>query len=99
MDNDLAIIFGGSLLILVVLGITLKSIVDSVLSYKREQNETRVPQNLGEINMIAERTQMIEDRLHILERIATDRGHMLADEIDALRSAIPHETEKAKERG
>jgi hypothetical protein len=29
---------------------------------------------------------MIEERLQVLERIATDRGNLLADEIEALRA-------------
>ncbi len=32
---------------------------------------------------------MIEDRLRVLERIATDRGSLLADEIEALRRDLP----------
>jgi len=32
---------------------------------------------------------MIENRLRVLERIATDRGSVLADEIEALRRDLP----------
>ena len=30
-------------------------------------------------------TEKLEQRLRVLERIATDRGHLIADEIEALR--------------
>lgn len=97
MESELFTIFLGAFMILMVLGITVSAIVKSVLDYKRDQNELRGQQDVGEINKVAERTQMIEDRLHVLERIATDRGHLLSDEIDALRGTIAHE--KVEEHG
>ena len=42
-----------------------------------------------------ERVGMIEDRLAVLERIATDRGQLLSDEIDALRIENQKESTEA----
>jgi hypothetical protein len=45
------------------------------------------------VREIAERQQLIEDRLRVLERIVTDRGSLLADEIEALRRELPASAE------
>jgi hypothetical protein len=77
--------------IVLISGMTLNSIVDKVMQAKRLRHESKaLPLTQGpEIREIAERTQMIEDRLRVLERIATDRGSLLADEIEALRRDLP----------
>lgn len=77
--------------IALIAGMTVNGIVDKVMQGKRLRYEARAkadPQG-GDIREIAERTQMIEDRLRVLERIATDRGSLLSDEIEALRSDVP----------
>ena len=73
--------------IVLITGMTLNGIVDKVMQGKRLRQEARPsadPHSPG-VREIAERQQMIEDRLRVLERIATDRGSLLADEIEALR--------------
>ncbi|WP_296718465.1 hypothetical protein [Erythrobacter sp.] len=71
--------------IVLIAGISLNGIVDKVMQAKRLRYEAKAdPQDQG-IRAIAERTQLIEDRLRVLERIATDRGSLLSDEIEALR--------------
>jgi len=70
-----------------IIGMTLNGIVDKIIQGKRLRYEAKAkadPQ-APEIRQIAERQQMIEDRLLVLERIATDRGTLLSDEIEALR--------------
>jgi hypothetical protein len=77
--------------IVLIAGISLNGIVEKVMSTKRQRYEARpfaAPQG-QDIRLIAERQQLIEDRLRVLERIATDRGNLLADEIEALRHEIP----------
>lgn len=77
--------------IALILGMTLNGIVEKVMLAKRIRYEALAkaePQG-QDIRAIAERTQMIEDRLRVLERIATDRGSVLADEIEALRRDMP----------
>lgn len=73
--------------IALITGMTLNGIVDKVMQGKRTRHDVRPlaePHTPG-VREIAERQQMIEDRLRVLERIATDRGSLLADEIEALR--------------
>jgi hypothetical protein len=73
--------------IVLITGLTLNGIVDKVMQGKRLRHDARPPADphTTGIREIAERQQMIEDRLRVLERIATDRGSLLADEIEALR--------------
>ena len=77
--------------IVLIAGVSLNGIVEKVMSTKRLRYEARPlaePQG-QDIRLIAERQQQIEDRLRVLERIATDRGNLLADEIEALRRERP----------
>jgi Na+/H+ antiporter NhaB len=71
--------------IVLIAGVSLNGIVDKVMSAKRLRHEAKSDMVPQDVRMIAERQQMIEDRLRVLERIATDRGSLLADEIEALR--------------
>ena len=96
MENELTVIFIGAILILSVLGLSINGIVKKVLDFKRDQNGAHDKQDVRHVSDIAERTQMIEDRVRVLERIATDRGQLLSDEIDALRGSITHEKEKER---
>lgn len=69
-----------------IVGLTINGIVDKVMTNRRlRQGAAGEPGDKGAIRAIAERQQMIEDRLRVLERIATDRGTLLAGEIEALR--------------
>lgn len=68
-----------------IIGMTLNGIVDKVMQGRRLRHEARAEPQSQDVRIIAERQQMIEDRLRVLERIATDRGSVLADEIEALR--------------
>jgi hypothetical protein len=71
--------------IVLITGMSINGIVDKVMQHKRLRNEATSGNSGPEVREIAERQQMIEDRLRVLERIATDRGTLLADEIEALR--------------
>jgi ACT domain-containing protein len=76
--------------IVLIAGISINGIVDKVMQGKRLRFEASAggdQQSTAQIRDIAERQQMIEDRLRVLERIATDRGNLLAEEIEALRGA------------
>ena len=75
--------------ICLIAGISLNGIVDKVMQAKRLRYTHLPAQPTAEIREMAERQQMIEDRLRVLERIATDRGHLLADEIESLRGELP----------
>ena len=71
--------------IALIAGMTLNGIVDKVMRGKRLRYEAEAGTRSQDVRDIAERQQMIEDRLQVLERIATDRSTMLADEIETLR--------------
>ena len=85
--GELVVIFMSIIVMLVVIGLSVNGIVQKVLDHKRAMREggTSDAASQARIGEIADRTLMIEDRLQVLERLATDRGTLLADEIDALR--------------
>lgn len=73
--------------IVLITGMTLNGIVEKVTHGRRLRQGSMAGPQGQDVLAIAERTHMIEDRLRVLERIATDRGSLLADEIEALRRA------------
>lgn len=75
--------------IVLIAGMSLNGIVDKVMQAKRLRHEARALPEGQDVRAIAERQQQIEERLRVLERIATDRGSLLADEIEALRRDAP----------
>ncbi|QFT78573.1 hypothetical protein [Erythrobacter sp. THAF29] len=94
--DELQLIFTFVTVALVIVGIAINGIVSKVLDYKKSQDHHKHGVN-APVGDLAERTEIIEDRLRVLERLATDRGQLLSDEIEALRDrAIGND--KAKER-
>lgn len=75
--------------IAIVLGMTVNGIVGKVMDAKRLRYEAKAGSQGPEVREVLERQQQIEERLRVLERIATDRGSLLADEIEALRRDTP----------
>jgi hypothetical protein len=96
MDADLVLIFAFVIVITTVLGLTINGVVGKILDYKRDKAgiprpgmPPRRPESVSD-----ERTELIEDRLRVLERLATDKGTLLSDEIDALRDDVKLRREK-----
>lgn len=87
MDADLLIIFPGIIVMLMILGISVNGIVSKVLKHKRWEREQELRKSNPQSSMLEDRTDLIEDRLRVLERLATDRGTLLSDEIEALRES------------
>lgn len=83
--HEMVIIAMTIIAIVLIAGMSINGIVDKVMSAKRLRYEAKPDSVPQDIRAIAERQQMIEDRLRVLERIATDRGSLLAEEIEALR--------------
>lgn len=85
---ELVIIFTGIILLAVVIGFSINALVGKVLAHKRWEREHSLigSKSAAKASGVADRTDLIEDRLRVLERLATDRGTLLSDEIDALRS-------------
>lgn len=98
MDADLVLIFAFIIVITSLVGVVINGIVKKVLDYKREQRGFGDGKSVDrQVTEIADRTDLIEDRLRVLERIATDKGQLLSDEIEALRRDVP--ALEHKERG
>lgn len=73
----------------IVIGMTINGIVGKVMDAKRMRYEAKSGTQGADVRAIAERQQQIEERLRVLERIATDRGTLIAEEIEALRRDVP----------
>ena len=94
MDPDFLLVVIMVVLITGITGLTINGVVQKVLDYKRSKNAALAGAGGGS-GALDERTAHIEDRLKVLERIATDpearRGADLAQEIEQLR--LERETE------
>lgn len=75
--------------IALIIGMTLNGIVGKVMDARRLRYDAKPGAQGPEVREVLERQQQIEERLRVLERIATDRGNLLADEIEALRRDAP----------
>ena len=84
--GEMVVIAMAIVAIVLIAGVSINGIVDKVMQAKRQRLEMEAGKPGLELREIAERQQMFEDRLRVLERIATDRGSLLADQIEALRS-------------
>ena len=61
-------------------------ITHSVLKHRRKVLEMETALVAGHVAEFAGHTALLEERMRVLERIVTDRGLIVADEIDALRT-------------
>ena len=75
--------------IALIAGMTINGIVGKVMDGKRLRYQAKQGAQGPEVREVLERQQQIEERLRGLERIATDRGSLLAEEIEALRRDTP----------
>ncbi len=86
MDQDLILIFSFVTVALMIAGLSLNGIVGKIVRYKKDVRKMELAQSnkasAGEIN---DRNDMIEARLQVLERIATDRKDDLSAQIEQLR--------------
>lgn len=82
---ELAIIFSGVIVSLIVIGAAVNGIVSKVLDYKRSLRAEQPGANTARTEELLSRTDLIEDRVRVLERIATDNAPDLATQIEQLR--------------
>jgi hypothetical protein len=86
MDQDLILIFSFVTVALMIIGLSVNGIVGKIVRYKKDVRKMELAQSnkasAGEIN---DRNDMIEARLQVLERIATDRKDDLSAQIEQLR--------------
>ncbi|MEM7701779.1 MAG: hypothetical protein AAF251_07565 [Pseudomonadota bacterium] len=91
MDADFFLVVVMVIVTTAITGLTINGVVQKIVDYKREKNAIRYGHSTDapQITDMSERTDHIEDRLKVLERIATDpearRGADLADQIEQLR--------------
>lgn len=89
MDAELVLIFSFVIIMTVIIGVTINGIFKKLFDYKRSRNAVLPGNKTADLTHVLERTAHIEDRLKVLERIATDpearRGTELAQEIEQLR--------------
>ncbi|WP_294195558.1 hypothetical protein [uncultured Sphingomonas sp.] len=73
-------------LMIPVTAIVAKLIVAPWLDFQRRKLEIDAERTAEKAAQYAAQTERLEARVRVLERIATDKGVALADEIDALRT-------------
>ncbi|KEO89018.1 hypothetical protein EH31_13305 [Erythrobacter longus] len=96
MGSDFLIIAIMVVTIIATAGLTVNGIISKATAYYLEKDARARGSDAGNSNsrQLAERTEMIEERLAVLERLATDRGTLLSDEIEALRLDVSARREK-----
>jgi len=82
---ELAIIFSGVIVALIVIGASVNGIVSKVLDYKKSMRVGQPGAATTGTEELLSRTELIEDRVRVLERIATDNAPDLATQIEQLR--------------
>lgn len=98
---ELAIIFSFVVVITIVSFGFGSAIHKRQIAYKERKDAIEREREDRNPSASAERFKMLEDRVKVLERLATDRGTTLADEIEALRDersdagiALPQQRDK-----
>jgi hypothetical protein len=77
-----AVAFAGVLIgVLITIGESFKKWV----SYKQRKAELQAEERRATLGERSDREEMLEERVRVLERIATDRGLDVAHQIEALR--------------
>lgn len=86
MDSDFSKMVVAFIVVgLPILGMMLWGITDSVLKHRRKMLEVQAKLTAEKAAQYAAQTERLEQRVRVLERIATDKGIVVADEIEALR--------------
>ncbi|NNC59812.1 MAG: hypothetical protein HKO05_07460 [Erythrobacter sp.] len=95
MDSELVLIFGFILTIIVLVTFGVNSLVDKHLKHKRWLEERRDKQStrVGDDKHAA-----LEERVRVLERIATENNEPLAMQIEQLRDLQSLDTEITREQ-
>jgi hypothetical protein len=77
----LVAIVGGLIAVTILMG----TIFKRIMSYKEKQLALTADQTAEKAAQYAAQVEKLEARMRVLERIATDKGVQLADEIEDLR--------------
>lgn len=83
IEETILLLFAG---FAVLVGLTVSPfIVQSVLKYREKKLRLIADQTAEKAAQYAAQVERLEARMRVLERIATDKGVQLADEIEDLR--------------
>ena len=93
MDIDMLIGMIGTIILISIVVIGATTIVSRVLNFKERQLSIMAESTAQQAAEYAAKSERVEQRLRVLERIAIDRGADLATQIEDLRDAEP-ETER-----
>ncbi|HEX9807545.1 MAG TPA: hypothetical protein VGA34_11685 [Alteraurantiacibacter sp.] len=78
----LVAIVGGLIAVTILIG----TIFKRIMSYKEKQLVLTADNTAEKAAQYASQVEKLEARVRVLERIATDKGHDVAHQIDALRN-------------
>ncbi len=78
---------GGQMMVVLIVAIVMvASIIKAKYGYRSSSDgESIAPEERGDARRLREEVKELKERLHVLERIATDRENSLARQIDELR--------------
>ena len=84
--------FAKVLIVFIVIGLPIllgvgSGVIKQWLRLRERQLELQAQQTAEKAAQYAAQTERLEQRVRVLERIATDKGIVLAEEIDRLRDA------------
>jgi hypothetical protein len=80
--------FGGLIgiaLIVMALGITISAIFKEFFRHRERRLEIQAAATAEKAAQYAAQTERLEQRMRVMERIVTDKGIVVADEIEKLR--------------
>jgi Flp pilus assembly protein CpaB len=82
MNSNLAI-----MIVLIVLIVSIAGVLKAAISRRHHKHggEHLPPPENGEAARLRDEVRVLKERVQVLERIATDRNHLLEQEIEQLR--------------
>ena len=88
MEGDILAFIAAMTVIVLIFG-TIAGKRDREHKIRKLEIEARIAEaKAAQISADKEVQSHLEDRVRVLERIATDRGHLLAEDIEALRADV-----------
>lgn len=75
----------GAALAIMAMGLTLSGMFKAWLRHRERQLELQAEATAEKAAQYAPHTERLEQRVRVLERIVTDKGIVVADEIETLR--------------
>ena len=70
---------------IIVVAVMIASVLRAKYSHRRHRDEPETTQERAETLRLKDEVKQLKERIHVLERIATDRENSLAQQIEELR--------------